>query len=101
MNGEADCPTDLEMAAPKGQGRGPQLVPSLNLTFLTQTHQLLRFFWAAVCELGKGLKFTKSSSCQFWVWPNPDYLVWSFYVIYLLLLCLSEGLGRPMQVSSQ
>lgn len=21
MNGEADCPTDLEMAAPKGQGR--------------------------------------------------------------------------------
>lgn len=23
MNGEADCPTDLEMAAPKGQGKSP------------------------------------------------------------------------------
>lgn len=45
MNGEADCPTDLEMAAPKGQGRGPQLLPSLNLIFVTGTHQL-RFLWA-------------------------------------------------------
>lgn len=28
MNGEADCPTDLEMAAPKGQGRSEPQFPA-------------------------------------------------------------------------
>jgi hypothetical protein len=35
MNGEADCPTDLEMAAPKGQGRVPPGPALCNLSSLS------------------------------------------------------------------
>jgi hypothetical protein len=57
MNGEADCPTDLEMAAPKGQGMGPQLLFS-NLSFFT--HELSSLVkgssQASFCALADSLK---------------------------------------------
>lgn len=71
MNGEADCPTDLEMAAPKGQGRSPLTYVLFSHTAVCRAHSPSKGArQSAVSELRRGgcLRFQESSLAK------PNYL---------------------------
>lgn len=92
MNGEADCPTDLEMAAPKGQGRKepPSLVP-LNLNPL----------FPHGCVQGP-LLLQGVSTLRRGVWLSPNYSACVFHTPHPppAPLALEGEKGAPVSLPS-